>query len=71
MYLLNNEIVFKVSPTLYDNKDKWWYGIKVNGEYLNIAQDSMDFVEEIEVSEDYYNKVKAQLKYYDDIYYKI
>ena len=66
MYLLNNEIVFKVSPTLYDNKDKWWYGIKVNGEYLNIAQDSMDFVEEIEVSEDYYNKVKAQLKYYDD-----
>ncbi len=65
MYLLSNGIVFKVSPTLYEYKDFWWRGIKVNGEYLNISEDEKDFIEPIEVSEEYYNTMKEQLIRYE------
>ena len=65
MYLLNNEITFKVSPTLFEYKDLWWRGIKVNGEYLNISDDEKDFIEPIEVSDEYYNAMKEQLERYE------
>ena len=62
MYLLNNEIVFKISPTLYEYKDMWWCGIKANGEYLNISDEEKDFIEPIEVSDEYYKTMKEQLE---------
>ena len=65
MYLLNNEIIFKISPVLYEHRDMWWRGIKVNGEYLNIPDDEKDFIEPIEVSEKYYDTMKEQLEYYE------
>ncbi len=63
MYLLNNEIIFKVSPTLYAYKDMWWCGIKVNGEY--VTNNERDFIEPIEVSVQYCNTMKEQLEAYE------
>lgn len=65
MYLLNNEIVFKVSPALYEHRDLWWRGIKVNGEYRNIADDEEDFIESVELSEEYFHTMQEQLEKYE------
>lgn len=68
MYLLNNEIVFKISPMLYEQKQMWWYGIKVNGEYINISNEQDEFIEPIEISDSYYNAINEQLVHYESIY---
>lgn len=65
MYLLNNEIFFQVSPTLAEYKDFWWRGIKVDGKYLDIAEEEKDFIESIEVSKAYYEKMLDQLQAYE------
>lgn len=53
-----------MSTTLYEYKDLWWHGIKVNEEYLNVAEDEKDFIEPIEVNDTYYNIINNQLKGY-------
>lgn len=68
MYLLNNEIIFKISPMLYNQKDMWWYGLKVNGEYMNTSDEQNDFIEPIEISNSYYNAMNDQLVYYERHY---
>lgn len=55
-YLLENEIVFSVSPRLYEFKDKWWCGIVKGNEY----SPEEDFDDIIQVSESYYNTMIEQ-----------
>lgn len=56
-YLLGNEIVFSISPRLYDFKDKWWRGI-VKGDEYSLEEDFDDI---IQVSESYYNTMIEQI----------
>lgn len=63
-YLIRNEIAFKISPVLAENKSLWWSSIKVDGTELNVSDDEIGFAEPIEVSKKYYDMVEAQLQAY-------
>ena len=62
--LIGNEIMFKVSPFLAENKAFWWSSIKVAEEFTALAEES-DFIEPIEVSKEYYDAIKEQLQLYN------
>lgn len=62
--LIGNEIIFKVSPFLAENKAFWWSSIKVAEEFTALAEES-DFIEPIEVSKEYYDAIKEQLQLYN------
>ena len=62
--LIGNEIIFKVSPFLAENKAFWWSSIKVTEEFTALAEES-DFIEPIEVSKEYYDAIKEQLQLYN------
>ena len=62
--LIGNEIIFKVSPFLAENKAFWWSSIKVAEEFTVLAEES-DFIEPIEVSKEYYDAIKEQLQLYN------
>lgn len=64
-YLIRNEIAFKVSPTLAENKNFWWTSIKVDGEELNVPEDEIGFAEPIEVSRKYYDTLEKELRLYE------
>ena len=59
-YLLNSEIKFRVSPTLFENKEQWWKGVKVDGNYLYISEEEKDYIEPIEISIEYFNYIENQ-----------
>lgn len=59
-YLLYNEIAFKLSPTLTQNKEQWWSFLKVDGSLLNTSYDD-EFVEPIELSLPYYKNIQNQI----------
>ena len=67
-YLLNSEIKFRVSPTLFENKEQWWKGVKVDGNYLYISEEEKDYIEPIEISIEYFNYIENQLLNLNEIY---
>ena len=67
-YLLNSEIKFRISPTLFENKEQWWKGVKVDGNYLYISEEEKDYIEPIEISIEYFNYIENQLLNLNEIY---